>query len=140
MARSTDGSTWASLAERAITERRGGYDAWEQGGIWPRDVFQTLTGTPSRTLDPASMDEAALARQLAEPDRAMVASTREIEPGSLLESLLDSYDLIDGHAYSVRGLDSAGNAVLHNPWGSDHPVPVPMHAIKHLFITLDTWP
>ncbi|MCL2455814.1 MAG: C2 family cysteine protease [Micrococcales bacterium] len=140
IATSSDGSTWVSLTERAISERRGGYDSWEQGGMYPRDAFATLTGTPSRTLYPSTMDDATIARHLAEPNKAMVASVREIIPNTPAYSLMNAYGLFGNHAYSIRGVDARGNVLLHNPWGHKHPRPVPIDTFKELFSMLDIWP
>jgi hypothetical protein len=132
-ANSTDGSTLGPYIEKAYARDIGGYDKLDEG-IWPKDALQYLSGRPAQAERTAGMPEARLGRVIG-PECAAVAHAEERGDNDPLLSLAEQYDVVtEGpHAYAVRGIDAAGRVELHNPWGRQHPLPMPPQVFRQLF-------
>ncbi|MCL2092199.1 MAG: hypothetical protein FWH11_13530 [Micrococcales bacterium] len=92
------------------------------------------------TYFPAHMDPAQLSSTLANPSTAAVASITKIAEDTPLDALRKSYGLYAGHSYSVAGVTADGKIALSNPWGYNHPMPVPIDDFQRLFNHIDVWP
>ena len=121
--RSSSNTLWIALAEKAYAQwnetgnagRNGAntYSAIEGG--WMATVYAQVLGrnaidywfsnTPKQTLINA------------------VNSGQSVTLGTKSGSL--GGGLVQGHAYMVKGYDSASDRfILHNPWGTSHPTPL----------------
>ncbi len=47
--------------------------------------------------------------------------------------LLDSLDVLPGHAYTLDGITDDGHVLLRNPHGKQHPPPLPLEQFKARF-------
>jgi hypothetical protein len=101
------GKFWVVLYQRAWNEMR----ASEQlsSAAWPDETLTALTGSPAYGYL-ATTVSAFL--QTVNTGWAMVAST-------WWDASKVSPLLIPNHAYTVLGMDNAGNVYLYNPWGID---------------------
>lgn len=101
------GKFWVVLYQRAWQELRGSQKLADYA--WPDEALTALTGTPAYSY--LATNAAAFA-QVVGTGWAVVAST--LPTASAISPLL-----VPNHAYTVLGLDRAGNVVLFNPWGFD---------------------
>lgn len=132
-AHSKDGSTLGPFLEKAYARDIGGYDKLGEG-IWPKDALRYLSGNPAVQESTATMSEDRLRRVLG-PECATVAHAPERGDDDALAPLADDYEVVtEGHhAYAVRGTDADGGVLLHNPWGTRHPRPMPPGVFRQLF-------
>lgn len=128
---SDDGSTLVPLIEKAYAKQIGGYQALANGGD-PADALRWLTGQSARTRPISELADVEITR-LAKGGSYAVASTRIVGPTDPRKAIESLYRVHGGHAYTVAGIDSTGRILLHNPWGFDHPEPMPLPEFRVLF-------
>jgi len=112
---------WVAVVEAAFAKLKGSYAAID-GGDCAR-ALECLTGRKARTTTNA----ASLARELA----AQKPVTMRFEGKKLRD-----HGLVADHAYAVAAVyqDARGAAQvqLRNPWGKDHPPPLPLSAFAEV--------
>jgi hypothetical protein len=132
-----DGSTGGAYLEKWFAEREGGYEKIN-AGRWPRETLAALTEREAYHRPVSSLHDTDLSRVLG-PECAAVASSRDFRFDPDLKDLARKYGLprINAHAYAVQGLDDQDRVVLRNPWGVQHPRPVPRRDFRELFSSVD---
>lgn len=68
--------------------------------------------------------------------RLVVLGTPDAPKGSELYRRLRKWNLYEGHAYVVTNVIEKGGkryVLLYNPWGDNHPKPLPYEEVKNLF-------
>ena len=102
--------TWLSVYEQAIEQVFGDIE----DGQLVRTGLARITGQQAPLwVEPSVQDiERALAQ---DPPGTVVAGTSGGHPQP--HDVDPAKRLVPNHAYSVRGIDAAGNVVLQNPWG-----------------------
>lgn len=135
-ARSPDQSTLVPYLEKAYAAHLGGYPVIGRGG-YPYQVLAWLGSRMSRLLLVGDASTAELTAVLSSGHPA-VACSWPLGPGDPEIATSRLYGLAQGgHAYAVRGLDTEGRVLLHNPWGIRHPEPLPLDVFGRLFTRVD---
>jgi|SRR5579859_84358 len=122
---------WPLVLEKAYAHLRGGYDVVTKGEL-ARDAIEALTGAEARHTTAAGACDGQLAADL-RAGQAVVLSSKPGAQGN-------PYGIIGEHAYAVTGIEErAGQKVvlLYNPWGHDHPVPIPCSELGRWFESVD---
>lgn len=134
--RTTDGSPLVPFLQKAWTVHAGGYPNLRP--VDPAVVMRWLSGKPTRWSTIADLTSDEL-RELA-TDRSVPAvfGTPKEHEGDLhaylrLHDLQNKYGVHDDHSYTVFRLDRQGRFVLRNPWGYDHPAPMPEEVVRELY-------
>ena len=138
-ASTNDGSGLVPYLEKAFAQYVNGYPELDQPRS-PEVAMTWLTGSTPTSVRPQSLTDTKI-RRLCRSDRLTVAVTyREFD--AYTQAVALEYGIVADHAYAVRGVDRAGNLVLHNPWGRRHPKPVPVAALRRIFGRLVSvrWP
>lgn len=132
-----DGSTGGGYLEKWFAQREGGYEQINSGR-WPRESLSALTEREAHHQPVASLPDAELLRVLG-PDCAAVASTWDLRSDPHLKDLARKNGMARtaAHAYTVEGLDDQDRVVLRNPWGVQHPRPIPLRDFRALFSSVD---
>lgn len=127
-----DGSDWVALVEKAYAIQNGGYPSI-QGGV-ASDAIQWLTNRPGRISFTSDLSDSQLL-SMCRGGHPWVSSSLSPQSAQTpaLQDLLDRYGVFAGHAYTVTGLDGSGRVTLRNPWGFDHPAPLPIHVFRQIF-------
>jgi hypothetical protein len=108
--------------ERGYARLDKGTRAWTQA-----EVLAQLTGRPARVsrldTDPgAAAENEAVLGDLVDSGRPIVVST---VPKFMQRADPSTYELTAAHAYELIGVED-GKALMRNPYGYDHPDPVPL--------------
>jgi len=123
---------WPIVLEKAYAKYKGSYGAIKNGGL-SVDVFYTLTGIPPLSLEGSQLSAALMERYIAQK-KPMVLGT-----GPMARSTLQEYELGSKHAYAikeVRTLRGKRYLILYNPYGMEHPHPIPMEEVGKLSISV----
>lgn len=132
-----NGEIWVKVIEAAFAEHRGGVDKIKNGGN-PSNTMEILTGNESRTYDtdPGWFGDSysfdSLKTDFANGEEIVLSSR-----GNSKKHELAGYGVHGDHAYMVENVytDSEGRQMvqLYNPWGHDHPKPIPFNEISKYF-------
>ncbi|MBB4934995.1 Flp pilus assembly pilin Flp [Lipingzhangella halophila] len=114
-----DNVLWPAILEKALAEREGGYEELH-GGLGDT-ALQTLTGD-GRHVENFTPDDL---EDWSDGGAPIVVST-QAGRGSLYRP---EGDLVSYHAYTVTNVED-GMVELHNPWGYNHPDPVPIEELQ----------
>jgi hypothetical protein len=115
-------------------------------GGYPADALEILSGVPAERGWPEDMTPQEITDVCGGDSPAVASSYPVLGPNhpafdaateAERQDLRDQYGVVDEHAYSVVGVSDDG-VVLSNPWGLDHPDPVPVGDFQKLFVGL-TW-
>jgi Calpain family cysteine protease len=123
---------WVAVIEKAYAELKGGFGKVMNGG-WPGEAFQALTGKLGTYVAAADYDAARLAADR-KANRPVTLSTGRVHKDN-------PFGLVANHAYMVVGsrTDAKGevSVLLRNPWGKDHPTPIPVSQLQKYFTYAD---
>ncbi len=154
MDQSENGTAWAGVVEKAIagvdqavppgrqrSAMASGYRRLERGGL-PEDQAELLVQLTGRTAIVPALDKTlggapdveAAWRLCLDEGRPVLVSFFEPPQGAQLP-----YRLHGGHAYEVVAIDAGGFVHLRNPWGHDHPTPVPVDKLLAVPQILDRY-
>lgn len=126
-----NGEIWVKVIEAAFAEYKGGVENIKNGGN-PSDTLQILTGSDSRSYDPGDYSFESLETDFGNGEQIVLSS---IGDDKKLE--LGGYGIHGDHAYMVENVytDADGNEMvrLYNPWGHDHPKPIPFGELDKYF-------
>ncbi len=129
---SDDGTVMVPIIEKAYAQHVGGYDVLGNGG-YPEDALEWLTGRTVSSAATAGVNDSDL-RTMLSSKSYVVAQTRTLGAGDVRASLAENYGVVTGaHAYALRGITDEDQVLLHNPWGWNHPTPIPIRDFKILF-------
>lgn len=120
---------WPLVIEKAYAEVKQSYGAMDGG--WPSDALYMLTGHKAPRTDMSKVTAEDI-ENYDKDGRPMVVDTCGANADDL-----KTYDLVAGHAYSVKGIktDADGNkyVLLYNPWGvGNEPKPIPIEEAAKL--------
>jgi hypothetical protein len=126
---------WPLVIEKAYGQSKGGYDAINKGG-YSGDVMTALTGRETQDISANKYSFEQMQKDLkaggvtaATPDKDAVKKKGPLD-----------YGLHAWHSYVVTEAytDKDGKqwVKLYNPWGSDHPKPVPFEDFKKNFVSV----
>jgi len=132
-----NGEIWVKVIEAGFAEYKGGVDNIRNGGN-PSDTMEILTGNDSRTYqtDPGFFDDSysfdSLESHLSSGEEIVISSR-----GDSKKLEMSGYGIHGNHAYMVERVytDADGKQMvqLYNPWGSDHPKPIPFDQLDSYF-------
>jgi len=131
---------WPLVMEQAYAQKHGGYEKIGKGGF-PADAMSELTGKDSDRKTPGKYASDQLEKDLAS-GKGVCFSTRgksfwEKIGGLFGKEAALSNGLVHNHAYTVTGVQTSEDGkkyvLLNNPWGQDHPKPIPFDEIKENF-------
>ena len=133
---SSDRSTWVGLLEKQYAAHVGGYEVLNEGGL-PVDVLAWLTGREGHANRVDSMSDQALRTLSNSTSPSVAGSIAAASTPETIRDLMDQYRVFEGHAYIVDSVDKDGQMHLRNPWGFDHPRPIPLDDFRQLFDWID---
>jgi hypothetical protein len=123
---------WPLVIEKAYGQSKGGYDAINQGGN-AGDVMTALTGRDTQHISPGNYSFEQMQKDL--KAGSVTAGTPDDKTVAKKGPL--GFGLHSWHSYVVTGTytDKDGKQMvqLYNPWGSDHPKPMPFEEFKKNF-------
>jgi len=126
---------WPLLFEKAYAQLKEGYKAIAVDGS-PAAALEALTGQSATTTT------FGILSGYTEKDlRGDLAAGKAIVFRTPASSTLLAYGLVAKHAYSVEGLEERGGWTyvrLRNPYGREHPEPIPLVQMRKLFTAVDT--
>lgn len=132
-----NGELWVKVIEAGFAEYKGGADEIKNGGN-PADTMQILTGKDSEKYDTDpgifgdeySFDN--LQTDFNDGEQIVFSSN-----GDSKKLELSGYGIHGNHAYMVEKVYTDENGTemvqLYNPWGYDHPKPIPYSEVKNYF-------
>jgi hypothetical protein len=127
------GEIWAQIIEKAYAKYKGGYDKINGGN--PAEFLEAVTGRPSTQYLAGMIDLTYPFQQLQNDfnsGKSIVLGTNDVITGK--------YGLVADHAYAVNRVytDSNGRQMveLYNPWGKQHPQPIPYEDLFQHFQTV----
>lgn len=128
-----NGEVWVKVIESAYAKLNGGTDVWKKGGS-PADALPTLTGrsTTSHSANGGDYSFENLQKDLTDKKNVVIntKSEEDDEKGKVKNS---PYELHNWHVYLVEKayVDADGRQMvqLYNPWGNDHPKPIPFEEL-----------
>lgn len=125
------GEVWPLIIEKAYAEAKGGYENIRNGGD-PSEFMEALTGRTATSYAPMGIISGVSYDQLKsdfDSGKNIAFCTLPQPQPSLFYSPPLGYNLINSHCYAVQNIytDANGKRMvqLYNPWGSDHPAPIP---------------
>lgn len=126
-----NGEIWVKVIETAFAEHMGGVDEIANGGN-PADTMEILTGDESSRYDLDDYSFDSLSTDFANGEEIVLSSN-----GDNKKHELGGYGVYGNHAYMVEKVytDENGQEMvqLYNPWGSDHPKPIPYSELDTYF-------
>lgn len=128
-----NGEVWVKVIESAYAKLNGGTDVWKKGGS-PADALPTLTGrsTTSHSADGKDYSFENLQKDLT-GKKNVVINTKSEEDDEKKKVKNSPYELHNWHVYLVEKayVDADGRKMvqLYNPWGNDHPKPIPFEEL-----------
>lgn len=126
---------WPLIVEKAYAQSQGGYDAIDKGGN-PVGIMSALTGRDSKNISPGDYSFEQMQKDL--KGGAVTVLTPKDEALGKKGPL--GYGLHTWHGYVVTGAstDKDGKQMvnLYNPWGSDHPKPIPFEDFKKSIVAV----
>lgn len=135
---------WPALLEKAWAvlnngASKPGYEQIEGGH--PGEAVEAITGKASTDFDPRTMSEArilSVVNAALDKKQALTCATLADEDVTNdLKKDFDKYGFYANHCYTFYEVDVDGGTLkLRNPWGSDHPSPIPVDVFKKCFDTL----
>lgn len=106
----TGNPSWLAVYEQALEQEFGDIE----DGQTLETPMERITGRDSDNGDTLSPDEIR-ERLDRDPPAIITTATSGAEPQPA--DVDPTKRLVEGHAYTVRGVDADGNIVLQNPWG-----------------------
>lgn len=135
-----NGEIWVKVIETGFAKYKGGVDNIKNGGN-PSDTLQILTGSDSRTYqtNPGWFDKSYsfdnMKADLNKGEEIVISSK-----GDSKKMTLSGYGIHGDHAYMVQSVytDASGKQMvqLYNPWGFDHPKPIPFNELNKYFVEI----
>lgn len=106
----TNNPSWLAVYEQALEQQFGDIE----DGQTLETPMERITGNDSDNGDTLSPDEI---REALDRDPPAVITTATSGADEQPADVDPTKRVVEGHAYTVRGVDSDGNIVLQNPWG-----------------------
>lgn len=132
-----NGEIWVKVIETAFAKYKGGVDNIKNGG-YPSPTLETLTGGDSTTYQTnpgwfgKSYSFESMQADLNNGEEIVISSK-----GDSKKLKMGGYGVHESHAYMVEKAytDAGGNKMvqLYNPWGYDHPKPIPFDQLGKYF-------
>ncbi len=118
---------WVAVIEKAFAKLNGGYDKITNGG-YPMNAMETLTGKKASQKPIGSVTATELQADLTAGKPVVMDSLPQVSPAQKLP-----FGLVGPHAYMLDSIQQSPKGpivILRNPWGSQHPPPIPFNQLS----------
>lgn len=117
---------WPWILEAAYAAYRGGYSVIGQGGD-PEIALQFFLGKATFWEPIGDLTLPNLQTAFADGQTLIFSS----KPNGQL-----NYGVVNNHAYVLESITPDNKLVLKNPWGKDHPQPIPFNELGTIFTSM----